>query len=411
MAKLFSSARRAQHKAAEGSGGAAGRGRRLRARSSSSLTIDGLLFITLGLLIGLSALNSGQNLLYLVLSMMLSMLIVSLLLARNNLRRLTLRRNYPLEFYAGQSIQGIVEIHNAKRLFFSYAISVQEVLGGPLRGGRDVETRVFRAFALIAPPGRPAHCPVTFTLPVRGLYTIRQARIISRFPFGFFEKMRTMPESTKILVYPRLVPTFALMAHCPQFFGEVETERKGRGSTLFDVRDYQPGDPARLIHWRLSAKGQGIKAKEFEQEESRAYRLMLDLRGPAQPGPALAADFEKAVSVAATLARLMLQQGARVALWTTLGNVPHGTGMRHLQRILRALAQVEPQPPETRPTLPEAAEKQTVEVWIDFLPTAGPEAFKPEPAVRRSANHRVIDVRKLEMPQEPPESVVVQPAY
>lgn len=411
MAKLFSIARRAGGPADGGAGEAAGPARRTRARASSSLTIDGLLFITLGLLIGLSALNSGQNLLYLVLAMMLSMLIVSVLLARNNLRRLTLRRNYPLEFYAGQSIQGIVEIHNAKRLFYSYAVSVQEVVGGPLRGGRDLETRVFRAFALLVPPGRRAHCPLTISLPVRGLYTIRQARIISRFPFGFFEKMRSTPEAAKILVYPRLVPTFALMAHCPQFFGEVEAERKGRGTTLFDVRDYQPGDPARLIHWRLSAKGQGIKAKEFEQEESRAYRLMLDLRCPPQPGPALVAEFEKAVSVAATLARLMLQQGARVALWTTLGNVPHGTGMRHLQRILRALAQVEPQAPETRPAAPEASDKQTVEVWIEFLPAGGPDAFKPEPAVRRSPVHRVIDVRKLDLPQEPPETVVVPPSF
>lgn len=382
--------------------------RRPRVRSASVLTIDGLLFITLGLLIGLSALNSGQNLLYLVLSMMLSMLIISVILARNNLRRLTPYRNYPLEFYAGQTVQGFIELHNAKRVYYSYAIGVQEVIGGPLRGGKDLETRVFRGFALIVPPGRRAQCPLSINLAVRGLYTIRQARIISRFPFGFFEKMRSYPDAAKILVYPKLVPAYALMAYCPQFFGELEAERKGRGSTIFGIRDYQHGDSARLIHWKLSAKGHGIKAKEFEQEESRSYRLMLDLRCPENPSPAILADFEKAVSVAATLARMMLQQGARVALWTTLGNVPHSTGMRHLQRIMRALAQVEPLTPTARPVTPEAAEKETVEVWLEYLPASGPEAFKPEPAIRRGRNHRSIDVRKIEIPQEPSESVVVR---
>ena len=381
---------------------------RRRVKASSALTIDGLLFITLGLMIGLSALNTGQNLLYLILSMMISMLIVSLLLARNNLRRLSVQRNYPLEFYAGQNIQGTLEIHNGKRLFYSYAIGLHEVIGGPARGGRDLKTHSYRSFAMIVPPGKQTHCAIAINLPARGLYTIRQARIISRFPFGFFEKMRTAPEAAKILVFPRLIPAYALLAHCPQFFGETETERKGRGGGIFGVRDYQSGDPARLIHWKISAKGHGIKLKEFEQEESRSYRLMLDLRCPDNPSAALLADFEKAVSVTATLARMMLKQGAMVALWTTVGNVPRGNGIRHLQRILRAMAQVEPMTPQAKVAPPELNDREAIEVWVDFMPVGGEGAFQPEPVVRRAPNHRVVDARKIEMPEDPPQAVVIK---
>jgi len=374
--------------------------RHKKAASSVGITIEGVLFITLTFLIGLAAINTGQNLLFLMFSLMLATLILSGLAARHNLRRLAVRRFYPLEFYAGQTVNGRIEIDNAKRLFASTSIGLEDVIGGPGHAPRP-QTHSLRTFALMIPPRRRVSCAVRLTLPGRGLYTLRHVRILSRYPFGFFEKMQRHEIGGKLLVYPRLFPALAVLAHCPHLTHDLEVDRKGAGSSLFGVRDYQPGDPVRLIHWKLSAKGHGYKVKEFEQEESRSYRLMLDLHAPAPPSEGLLADFEKAVSITATLARTLLREEAAVGLWTSTGNIPLAAGPRHLRRIMRALAQIQLQPPEARRVYPEANGHGVTQIWIEYHPAGARPAGAAGPP--RGADRRyTIDVRKVAVSEDPP---------
>lgn len=357
------------------------------------------MFISLALLIGLASVNTGANLLYLVLSMMLSMLIISGIVARANLGRLSARRLYPLEFHAGRAVQGRIELLNDKRVLTSYALGIRDVIEGPLGGGKAGETHLVKAFVLMVPPHQRASCQIKLNLSARGLYMMRQVRILSRFPFGFFEKMRVQEEIGKILVYPRLLPAVAVLTQCPRLAGELEADRKGFGSGIFSVRDYEPGDPARFIHWKLSAKGHGLKVKEMEQEESRCYRLMLDLRCPEAPSPALRERFEKAVSVAATLARILLRQGATVALWTSEGNVPLSEGTRHLQRIMRALAEIQPLAPDA-PVIPAPADEHEVSpIWIEYRAEEERPSELAGGTGRGAGRRHEIDVRRIVVPE------------
>jgi uncharacterized protein (DUF58 family) len=367
---------------------------RARPRRSNRLTVEGSLFILLTLLIGMAAVNSGHNLLYLVFSVMLAMLLLSGALARLNLRRLSVQRRYPLEFHCDEPVPAQIEIHNGKRLFGSYVLRVEDELAMEGPGGRRHKPARVTAMAALVPPVKTVHCSVQLRLPHRGLYRLVSLRIVSRYPFSFFKRSLRYDTGGQMLVYPRLVPAHLFASHVPPALGEHDADRKGMGIGLFGIRNYQDGDPARLIHWKHSAKGQGLKLKEFEEERARAFRLILDLRSDDPEATAADPAFEKAISVAASLARHLLQRHCSVALWTTYGRVPMGSGRVQLQRIMRALARVVPQDWEAEIPFMETENREVATYWIVFQdPQSTPRGV--DRGFRRPHNTHVIDVRRM----------------
>ena len=271
-------------------------------------------------------------------------------------------------------------------------MGIQDVIVSADREHRP-EGMEFKTYTLLAPPGEPVHAPIRIVVPRRGLYYIHHMRFSSRFPFGFFERLLRMEHDGKILAYPHLLPMRNMLPILPRMVGQRETNQRGHAGGFYGVRAYQAGDPARNVHWKQSAKGQGLKVKEFEAENTDRYRLMLDLRCPVKLSPAMAREFEKAISLTATLARMLLNQGAMVGLWTTIGNVPISIGPNQTQRIMRALAQVVPQSPSLRPILPER-DPGVVELWIEYM-QVGSLGSRPELVVRRSQGYLTIDATKI----------------
>lgn len=386
-----------------------GRDGPLQARPGLRITIEGLLFVLLTLSIGLAAVNSGANLLYLALSVMLAMLGLSGFLAQLNMNRLWARRNYPPELHADQPTPGSIVIHNRKRLLQSYGIGVQDVAVGPFRGSeamaraahtREVagEAQAIRTYALIVGRRERVESPIMLRLRARGVYRLSETRVSSRFPFGFFERARVLADRDVLVVYPALLPTASILPHFPHELGDWEGDRKGVGVSLFGIRTYLPDDPARHIHWKHSAKGQGLKLKEFEREESRSYLLMLDARQPLD-GPQAAAqdrDFERAISVTATLAQYLIERGVMVGVWTPLGTLSHSIGRIHLRRILRMLAQLTPLPPDAHTATPAPQEHEALAIWIEFLP---PEQRASRRHLLRAhgGEHHAVDTRRIQV--------------
>ena len=125
---------------------------------------------------------------------------------------------------------------------------------------------------------------------------------------------------------------------------------------------------------------------------------MLDLRCPADPPAAMLADFEKAVSVAASLARHLLLGNTALGLWTSAGNIPVDVGQGHLHRIMRALATVQPQRPDEPPAPAPRDLNLVTQVWIHYQGGTGGRTHGPRPG--RSSH--VIDVRRLHIPEPLP---------
>ncbi len=96
---------------------------------SLSLTSEGKRFVLLALAIGLAAVNTGNNLLYLLLAMMLSLIVVSGLLSEQCLRRVLIQRRLPAHIFAGSPSTGYFSIANGKARVPSFSLHVMDLIG------------------------------------------------------------------------------------------------------------------------------------------------------------------------------------------------------------------------------------------------------------------------------------------
>src|SRR5262245_3530943 len=96
--------------------------------------------------IGLAAINTGNNLLYLVLGWLLSLIVASGALSNMTLGGLRVSRRIPPRIFAGRPFAMELSLENQKRRAASYAIEVEDLLGG-----RALDKR---CYFLKLPPGR-----------------------------------------------------------------------------------------------------------------------------------------------------------------------------------------------------------------------------------------------------------------
>ncbi|MFH0794354.1 MAG: DUF58 domain-containing protein [bacterium] len=294
------------------------------------LTLEGYLFVGLTLVIGFAAVNTGTNLLYLILAMMLSFILVSGIVARQGIRGLSIQRFVPGYVFAGQPATIRFQITNHKRFAHSFSLRITD----RLKNG----TVVGVCYIVKVAKGSSTTAEYRCIFPRRGRYWIHSFTLSTRFPFGFFEQAYSRFHSRELLVYPPMVPLGDVLEKPSLNLGESESAQKGFGSSLYGLRDYRPDDSARWIHWKLSAKTSKLIVREFEREEKKKITLLLDNRLSGDIRAEVEADFERAIIVAASLARDLLHDGYQVQLVTASGSIPFDTGSQHLMRILRALA-------------------------------------------------------------------------
>lgn len=164
-------------------------------------------------------------------------------------------------------------------------------------------------------------------------------------PFGFFEIIQSYPETTSLLVYPPVVHLPPLDLPRGAADGMAQTRFRARQWTAnaASVRDYQPGDPLRRIHWPSVARRGALFVKEFDLEVSGDLWILLDLDEAVQAGEGEESTGEYGVVLAASLAEEMLRQGRAVGLVAygeerTFASLGRGRG--HLWGILHTLALV-----------------------------------------------------------------------
>lgn len=284
-----------------------------------------LLFITTGL--GVAAVNTGNNLLYLLVSMLLGLIVVSGVLSENSIRRTRATRIVPEEIYAGRATLFGVRVTNAKGRLTSYSVTVEVA-----RERGDAR----RLYVLRLPAGEERLFTWQETLSHRGRQHLSPMRVTTLFPFGLFLKAGPEAPGPEVLVYPRVVPISPASLRQSAGGGAVPTRRRGRGVDLYNLREYRPGDDPRLIHWRSTAKAGALMVRELEAESTTDARIVLEGRGRADRE-----RLEQALSRAASLAVHLLRSGVRVEL-VGPATAPLGAGAGQERRILTALALYDP---------------------------------------------------------------------
>jgi uncharacterized protein (DUF58 family) len=327
-----------------------------RPRRTIKPTRDGWWCLLVAVALGVAAINTGNNLLYLLVSALLALVVVSGILSEQAMRGLALSSVTPAEIYAGRPALFGARIMNRKRTLTSYSITV-ELLAPTAQaiesGRRFVYFRRIEA-------GIERVATWEETLPRRGRHRLAGMRITTGFPFGLFVKASRPALADEVLVFPAIRPMSAESLRHLGDLGDAPARRRGRGDDLYDLRNYRSGDDPRFIHWRSSAKAETLMVRELEADTSHDARLVLVGRGRAGTD-ALEAGLSEAASAAVAIVRA----GAGVALDGPGVHVPLGHGRPHLRRVLAALALYEPE------GAPAAVDASTAEATASLDPGRG----------------------------------------
>lgn len=284
-------------------------------------------------LVGLAAVNTGNNLLYLVLAAMCSFIVVSGILSEQTIWRLAISRRLPPHRFAGEPFAMEVTVTNRKRWLPSFCVTI----GGGAAGSE--------AYLLMVGPGETQTVATTHCLSRRGLHVFGGARVATTFPFGLFLKAIARAEPLEVLVYPRLRPLGELIETVPMARqAEHEQNRRGHGPGLYNLRDYRAGDEARAIHWKTSARQTRLMVQERTRDEERRMTIVVSQTLPDLAAAADLEAFERGIELAAALADDLLAKGYSVRLLTFDRGTGYGAGRAHLYRILRELALLQPLP-------------------------------------------------------------------
>ena len=299
-------------------------------------TREGWWFLVATLLLGLAAINAGLNLLFLVWGMMLCLVLASGVLSELCLRHLVVTRKTPPAIHAGAPYLMGIALSNRKRRLPSFSVEVEDLVAG-----RPLDKR---CYFLKLPAGRTQETAYRHQLAQRGRHQLTGFRLSTKFPFGLIQKSRDVSDPQELLIYPALVRVpEALLRGFPATHGLGHQKWRSRSGDFIGLRDYRPGDDPRDIHWRSTARRGVTMMRESEDDEGLEATLLFDnvaTRGLPREA------FEASVSMAASVAQVLLHRGYRIGLGARGAEIAPESGPTQLTRILRFLAVIEPATPD-----------------------------------------------------------------
>jgi uncharacterized protein (DUF58 family) len=311
------------------------------------ITSGGGIFLLILGIVGFAAWNTGNNLLFLVFSLLCSTLFVGGAAARASLRDLIVSARFPDHIFAADAAPVIVTLKNAKRLLPSFSILV--AARGPSESmPQNRKRRLPRfskrplAYFTYVPHHAAAEQRVEQVFPKRGHVLITGFELSTLFPFGFFRfRRRLRARDVDIVVYPKPEVIGDELHLLPTFAGRMVSPRRGIGQDLFSLRDYQPQDDLRHIDWKATARSRQLTVREFTAEDERRITIILDTTEPAgSDAEDFNTRFERGVVQVASLLKHFIDERAEVRLMLGEDLGPYGTGLNHLYTCLRRLALV-----------------------------------------------------------------------
>ena len=169
----------------------------------------------------------------------------------------------------------------------------------------------------------------------RGLIRIGPAHAVRADALGLVRRVSTWDNPETLHVHPRTVRVpFEATGFQLDVEGVVTAKLSSSDVAFHALRDYEPGDDRRHVHWASSARLGRLVVRQFEETRRSHHLLVLDTRGGAWPRD----DFETAVSVAASLALADMTRSRTVWLRGRAGWLPTSAPVG----LMDALAELEP---------------------------------------------------------------------
>jgi uncharacterized protein (DUF58 family) len=357
---------------------------RVREALDFHVTREGMAYLGVALVIGVAALNTTNNLLFIVLAAMLAAIAVSGFASAAVLRGLELEVSVPGTAFATRTVTANVRVRNPRRWVPAFSIRVATSLSAKKKKKKKPLWELHKS-EFIFPRSRPwvrmadytlkrklevepppeifekpvyftfvparsmAEATVQLTFPRRGRYAQDSFLVATRFPFSFLVKSRRVRLGRELMVYPALLDSNDFLDVAPMIAGEFSSPARGRGSELYRIREHTPEDAARFVHWKATAKTGALKVREFAREDERRLRIVFDNPEPGVVAPAI---YEHYVSKAASLAWYFDNQSIDLTF-----AAPGYSGEADVHSFLTYLATVQPTPEESvLDTLPSSGD-------------------------------------------------------
>jgi uncharacterized protein (DUF58 family) len=262
---------------------------------SYGFTREGLFFLLTVLAVGMAAVTSGNNLIYLIFSSMLAAMVLSGLVSRLGLSGLQLNVSFPPHLFARQRVLAQVTLRNLKRWMPSFSIRIGLAPSAPRQS--DIEMDEIYC-PMITGRGRAGvSAPLVFAR--RGLYRRADFWLRSKFPFSFVERKARLALAQEVLVYPSVEPSPVVDDVVRRLDELWRTSARGDSHDLYRLRPALPDDGARFVDWKGSARSRELMVREFTREDLRRLEIVLDRR--VQPGESWELRFESTVELCAAV--------------------------------------------------------------------------------------------------------------
>lgn len=230
----------------------------------------------------------------------------------------------------------------------------------------------------------------------RGVFRLGPLTVSSSDPFGIFPRFLPLPATAEAVVYPRPVPLDGLIAQQGADPGVSSGERSRTSDAdmdFYSVREYQPGDDLRRIHWPTTARHSQLTVMEFERGAASSLAVVLDTRAGTEVGSGLETTLELGVKIAASLVHWTISGQGVAFLALRPGPGPLWVEVRQPDReyeALEALARAEADAPTPVSWLLDWASQRLVAGSAVCVITAAPDDELPTVAgVLRQSQIRV----------------------
>lgn len=150
---------------------------------------------------------------------------------------------------------------------------------------------------------------------LRGRHQWQTVHLQSGDLFGFVQRTKQIALHDEALVYPKIrdISVWYTVNERNTGTSLAQNRMSEDVTSVIGVRDYVHGDRLSRIHWKATARGMGLKTKEFEFQVTNDFMFFLDRRTEAY-GSERHPLFERAVSLVASLSQYAIKRRFSVGL-------------------------------------------------------------------------------------------------
>lgn len=299
-----------------------------------------------GLFIAIVAVIIGVDQLYLMAAVLFLIPLTSFAVGRVLMRGLACERVAVPPCGEGERTTITLTLTNQGRLPKMY-LRVSDTLPESLKAVGEKAPLILQIGA-----GESAEASYTVEAEKRGAYLLGPTLVSTTDPLGFYPQVQTLACSSEMLVYPSVPSLRQMAASGGGTWGQREqdsTAARGGGLDFHGVRDYQPGDELRRVHWRTTARTGKLAVMEYTQGAASNILVALDLHAVsyADTGTGRESALEYAIKMTAAACDYLLRQSHSVQVVLPALPLPAMSGLLTLQDsaelplLLEALARAE----------------------------------------------------------------------